>query len=173
MKPDPNPESGFTLFELLIVVVIIAVLAAIAAPGWGALANRQKANRARTQILQALRQTQSEARRLRSDRSIVFDTDNNTLDYPGDGAAGAVLLTQGDVGADIFVFTAENQAGDPVPEIWFSANGGLDLDRGIAADDLPLYLTVTPRNSTAARCVIVRSLIGGIDFGRSAADCGG
>jgi len=173
VKPDPNPESGFTLFELLIVVVIIAVLAAIAAPGWGALANRQKANRARTQILQALRQTQSEARRLRSDRSIVFDTANNTLDYPGDGAAGPVSLTQGDVDADVFDFTVQNQAGEVVPEIWFSANGGLDIDRGIAAEDLPLYITVTPQNSAADRCVIVRSLIGGIDFGRGAAECEG
>ncbi len=165
-------DSGFTLFELLIVVTIVSVLAAIAAPGWGTFANRQKAKRASDQILQGVRQTQSEARRLRSNRAIEFDPTDNTINYPGDGSADGVPLAEGDFDANSLVFTAQNGAGEEITEIWFSANGGLDLDRGIDISDLPIYLTVTPQNSNTYRCVIIRSLIGGLNSGKSAEDCG-
>ena len=175
-KSSRYPDGGFTLFELLIVVVIISIIAAIAAPGWGALANRQKAKRATDQLRQAIRQTQAEARRTRRNRALQFDTELNLLDYPGDGAAGSVSLTEGDVDAESFEFVVVNEDGNAIPaidrdenglsEIWFSANGGLDVDRNNSVD-LPIYLSVTPQESGATRCIIIRSLIGGIEFERN------
>ncbi|MGF1515411.1 MAG: Tfp pilus assembly protein FimT/FimU [Elainellaceae cyanobacterium] len=171
-------ESGFTLFEILVVVIIIAVLTAIAAPGWATLANRQKAKLATDQIRQALRQTQSEARRLRSDRAITFDEAAVTIDYPGDGDPGAVPLDTGSLGttrpaSNVFDFTVQNQAGNSLDnnQLIFSANGGLDVNQGAASTDLPIYLTVTPDGSGTYRCVIIRSLLGSLDTGRSAQDC--
>jgi prepilin-type N-terminal cleavage/methylation domain-containing protein len=65
--------AGFTLIELLVIIVIIGVMFAIAAPGWDALLSRQRVSTAREQVLQVIRQAQSEARSTRSYRAVVFD----------------------------------------------------------------------------------------------------
>ncbi|MEO0406214.1 MAG: prepilin-type N-terminal cleavage/methylation domain-containing protein [Cyanobacteria bacterium P01_A01_bin.135] len=174
-KLSRRSNAGFTLFELLIVVLIISIIAVISAPSWGAIANRQKAKRAVDQLRQAVRQTQSETRRLRSDRPLEFDTGANTLSYPGSGSSEPVSLAEGDLDADVFTFTVvdgdgapitQDTDGDGLSEIWFSANGGLDINR--SNEELPIYLSVTPNNSNATRCIVIRSLIGGIDLERNA-----
>ncbi len=65
-------ETGFTLIEILVILVIIGVLFAIAAPGWDAIIMRQRISTAREQVLQIIRQAQSEARTSKSARAAVF-----------------------------------------------------------------------------------------------------
>lgn len=65
--------SGFTLIEVLVVVIMAAALAAIAAPGWFAYMNRQRVNTARTEVLQALRDAQAKAISGRLPHSVKFD----------------------------------------------------------------------------------------------------
>jgi prepilin-type N-terminal cleavage/methylation domain-containing protein len=55
--------SGFSLMELLVVIIMISVLAAIAAPSWLALMNRQRVGAAKDQALQAMREAQAQAKR--------------------------------------------------------------------------------------------------------------
>jgi prepilin-type N-terminal cleavage/methylation domain-containing protein len=68
-----KPDAGFTLLEMLVVIIIAAVLFAIAAPGWVAFMNRQRLTTANGQVLQALRTAQAEAKRTRSYREARFD----------------------------------------------------------------------------------------------------
>lgn len=65
--------AGFTLIEVLVIIIIIGVLFAIAAPGWEAFLSRQRITSGREQVLQVLRQAQSEARTSRTARVVVFD----------------------------------------------------------------------------------------------------
>jgi prepilin-type N-terminal cleavage/methylation domain-containing protein len=54
-------QAGFTLLEILVIVVIVGILAAIAAPSWlQFLANRQ-VEAARDEIHQGIRQAQTQA----------------------------------------------------------------------------------------------------------------
>jgi prepilin-type N-terminal cleavage/methylation domain-containing protein len=64
---------GFTLLEVLVVVILIGIIFAIAAPGWDAFLSRQRVTAAREQVLQAIRQTQSVARTTRTPQVLVFD----------------------------------------------------------------------------------------------------
>jgi len=100
MKKHIRPKhsiAGFTLLEVLVVIIIIGILFAIAAPGWDALISRQRVGAAREQVLQVIRQAQSDARATRSARVVVFDptpTDVprvTTLPYPYATTNGTTL----------------------------------------------------------------------------------
>ena len=56
-----NNHSGFTLLEILVVVMIVGVLCAIAAPLWLAFIDIVRLNIAKDQEYRAIRQAQSEA----------------------------------------------------------------------------------------------------------------
>ncbi|MDC0835925.1 hypothetical protein AY599_10500 [Leptolyngbya valderiana BDU 20041] len=56
-----DPRAGFTIVELLVVIVMAGILAAIAAPGWLAFVNRQRINSTTDAALQIMRTAQSRA----------------------------------------------------------------------------------------------------------------
>ena len=72
-KNDHN--AGFSLIELLVVILMVGVLAAIAAPSWQTFTTRQRIKSVNTQILQAIKTTQAEAKRNQSDYVLGFDPD--------------------------------------------------------------------------------------------------
>ena len=72
-KNDNN--AGFSLIELLVVILMAGVLAAIAAPSWQTFTTRQRIKSVNTQILQAIKTTQAEAKRNKSDYVLGFDPD--------------------------------------------------------------------------------------------------
>lgn len=83
MKRQPffkSSTSGFTMLEVLVVIILIGVLFAIAAPNWVAFLNNQRTNAARNQITQMLRDAQAQAKRTKVHRAVVVhNTNNNEL----------------------------------------------------------------------------------------------
>ncbi len=73
-KPrSSNSSSGFTLIEVLVVIIIIGILSAIAAPGWLAFINNRRISTMRGQVADSLRKAQTEAKTTRTMRAVLFD----------------------------------------------------------------------------------------------------
>ncbi len=184
--------AGFTLLEVLVVVLIIAVLAAIAAPGWNALMNRQRVNVVNEQAVQLIRQAQNDARRTHTPRLIVFDP-NATVpraaivplqrDFNGNVLNPIVDLTT----INAWTTLGNNEVKDGALEfsttpadgqLVFNGNGFVDrLTTNAIGNDPSISRTpesatsrvfvfkVRQRNTTAQtnRCVIVRTILGATD----------
>lgn len=65
---------GFTMIEILVVIVIVGVLIAIAAPAWLGFIGRQNVNAARGQIFRALNESKSKAKRDQLGYQVSFRT---------------------------------------------------------------------------------------------------
>jgi len=81
-KPSPNfnktpsrkSDKGFTIIELLIIVLMLGIFASIAGPSWLAFINRQRVRTVNDRVLQSLRTAQSEAKRSKRDVRVTFYT---------------------------------------------------------------------------------------------------
>ena len=72
-------SQGFTLIEMLVIVLIIGILSAIAAPSFLSLFNRNKVDDGLNQVRGALQECQREAIRKNKAYMVAVDTTNNKL----------------------------------------------------------------------------------------------
>jgi len=82
MKPYSKQSIvGFTLVEMIVVIVIVGILAAIAAPTWQGMLARQRVNSAQGQALNALREAQTNAKREKRMWQACFQDDGTRVSY--------------------------------------------------------------------------------------------
>lgn len=72
-KNPAQSDQGFSLIELLVVVLMIGILSAIAAPGWQAFTTGQRIKSVNNQVSQAIKTAQAEAKRNKSEYVLEFD----------------------------------------------------------------------------------------------------
>jgi len=170
-KPSPNfnktafrkGDGGFTILELIVIVLMLGILSSIAAPSWLAFINRQRVRTVNDRVLQSLRLAQSEAKRTKRDITVTFDT---TFDPPkitfvpplATGGSELKLDAGGEIKRGTIMLSFSKAGGaTPLPySIVFDYQGNL------TTGTTPFYVTVAPSSGGTKQCVIVETLLGGM-----------
>jgi prepilin-type N-terminal cleavage/methylation domain-containing protein len=176
--------AGFTLLEVLVVIIIIGILFAIAAPSWDILMNRQRVNAVREQATQLIRQAQSDARRTHTSRVVVFDPNQNgipraavvpqtlntatgrTSDFianPTTTITNWQTLGNGDIKAGVLTFSTVSARSND--QLVFDSNGTVDpLSQpvGVGSTIFSVNVRKNGTDPSTQRCVIVTTLLGAV-----------
>ena len=82
-KPTIIDQSvaGFTLLEMLAVIIMVGILSAIAVPSYLGLVNRQRLNVAQNQVLEIMRTAQTNAKRERTSWAACFHDDGTKVEW--------------------------------------------------------------------------------------------
>jgi prepilin-type N-terminal cleavage/methylation domain-containing protein len=108
-------ESGFTLLEVIVVVLMVAILSAIAAPGWLAFVNRQRVSKMNDAVFSAIQEAKQEARLTSRSYNVSFRVNSNIPEV-------AVYQAEDETGSDITLNTTSNA--------WQPLSQGLDIKEG-------------------------------------------
>ncbi|MGB3308969.1 MAG: prepilin-type N-terminal cleavage/methylation domain-containing protein [Nodosilinea sp.] len=169
-----SETAGFTLIEVLVVVIIAGILAAIAAPGWLAFLNRQRVSAVKSDLIQTLKNAQQDAIQKRQSIPVAIDDAatvptvvvNGLAQTLGSDAsrAGNLRLTSyvaGGVPDPIFDTIVFDYRG--MPSIGTSPADGTMIDPADASsEDLPFVISVAADGSDVQQCVIVATLLGSL-----------
>lgn len=161
-------NAGFSLIELLVVILMAGVLAAIAAPTWQTFTTRQRIKSVNTQILQAIKTTQAEAKRNQSDYVLGFDLTKDPPKYSiyKDGTLDPdkqwqSLSLDGAIKENMLTIypQADGTARDTIP---FKSDGTVDIDlKDTGKNTDGFSVVVYPKDSPNSRnCIIVQTILG-------------
>lgn len=142
-----NKDRGFTLIEMITVIIIVGVIAAIATPNFLGLLNRNRANSAVSEIEGAIREAQRLAIRNGRSCTINITSATRTVSSPNSGSDRCLLSNR--------VFD-DNVTIDADETIIFSGKGNTTSAATIV---------VSTNNDTVQRCVFVSSGLGLIRTG--------
>lgn len=189
-------QGGFTLIEVLIVVVIIGILGSIAAPGWLGFVNQQRVNKANEVVLRGLQSAQSEARKTKLNYSFALKMETGRVPefatFP-DPTGTTEPSNWKSIGADIGLspgqvwvgtnLAGQNESGGAVNVVGATPTGRITFDHtGVLqssnrSPDVDLRLvTAQPGGGTdpapgTLRCVKITTLLGSIETYRTDAIC--
>lgn len=199
-KPRSRSTSqGFTLLEVLVVVIMIGILSAIAAPSWLAFVNRQRVASVNEDILGSLQEAQRQAKLTKRSYNVSFRVVNRQPQvavYPARTATSALTTSWKNLGSgrdikpgQITIYTnlaAANDAGTTAvfptdtatnQTITFDYMGALPRETDLGTQGLIVAAAVPDgQNYTTAlngtkRCVIVRTLLGSMRSSNNPTEC--
>lgn len=177
-SPKTDQSAGFTLIEVLVVVVIAAVLAAIAAPSWQGFLNRQRVSAVKSDLLQTLKNAQQDAIQRRLSVPVVINSDsaatlptitvNNNVQ-----TLGSDTNNPSNVRIRSYSVSATGTQDATFDTIVFDHRGMPTIKKSTTSaaatsDALPFVISINAENAGAKQCVIVASLLGSLKTARNA-----
>jgi prepilin-type N-terminal cleavage/methylation domain-containing protein len=161
---------GFTLIEVLVVLIIAGILSAIAAPGWLAFMNNQRISTSQSRVFSTLRDAQSSAKKSNSTTVFTIATDPVRGTYASTNRSQAQYLEGGVQILSVTKATAPTTVSLPLT-ITFNSQGLPTLVNGDPFTDFPLRVTLNVTNSpNRKRCTTITTLLGAMKSG-SDTDC--
>lgn len=185
-------EAGFSLIEVVVVVLMVAILSAIAAPGWLGFVNRQRIYSLNDEVYRTIQNTQSEAKHKKLAHVVEFDgasdpprfrvypitvtakTEQDKLWQPL-SVSGSIKEKQVKLISNMEIQTSSDpdvktdQPDDfknQYSKNWilvFNQYGEVVNKNGkTPVNDVPFTVTVSLPDGTSKRCVMVETLLGGM-----------
>ena len=149
-----SARAGFTIIELMIVMVMVGVMAALAAPNMRDLIVRIRVKTAASDLHSSLIAARSEAIKRNAGMQIVpVDSANWALGWSVRVQASGIVLSQQDAYPNI-TFTTANAAYTPasIAAVTFSGTG---RETGSAGAGVAFVITSTSIPAIPARCVVL------------------
>lgn len=162
MNSNNHSAAGYTVPELLTVMVMAGVLVAIAAPSWHSFQLNRKLNSAQDSVLQAMRQAQTQAKLSHFTWQASFREAGNAVQFAihpaASPSASVAWQTVPNVRVDPGTTTLSRQ--NAIYRLQFNHQGQINGQLG--------RLTLTTEDSSKLkRCVFASTLLGAL---RKAAD---
>lgn len=185
-------EAGFSLIEVVVVVLMVAILSAIAAPGWLGFINRQRIYSLNDEVYRTIQNTQSEAKHKKLAHVVEFDgasdpprfrvypitvtakTEQDQFWQPL-SVSGSIKEKQVKLVSNMEIQTSSDpdvktdQPDDfknQYSKNWilvFNQYGEVVNKNGkTPVNDVPFTVTVSLPDGTSKRCVMVETLLGGM-----------
>ena len=187
IKSRVNSNSGFTLIEVITVVLMIGVLAVILGPNWLSFVNRQRVGKANDAVLAAIQEAQRQAKQKKLNYSVSFkviDSIPKIVIHPDSEAASSIADSRWQpLGKDVDVqsgqirlstnlsSTSKNTAVTSIsavsstPQtITFDYMGTLPgqyfRELPLGSSEIAGLRIVVANNNNLKRCVILKTLLG-------------
>jgi prepilin-type N-terminal cleavage/methylation domain-containing protein len=163
---------GFTLIEVLVVMIMVGILSAIAAPSWLSFMNNQRISTSQSRVFSTLRDAQSSARKSNSTTTFTIGNDPAKGGYASTNRSQAQYLENGVQILSVTKATAPTAIPVTSPlTITFNSQGLPTLVNGDPFTDFPLRITLNVTNSpNRKRCTTVTTILGSMNTG-SDTDC--
>ncbi|MEM1250860.1 MAG: prepilin-type cleavage/methylation domain-containing protein [Cyanobacteria bacterium P01_H01_bin.21] len=150
-----SPTAGFTILELLVIIIMVGILAAIAGPGWVTYMNRQRVSRARSDLAQIIQAAQSEAQQRNATRVVRFPAAPGVEGGPSVQVNSTTGITTG------ATFSVGGEQNGSIRLISNRQEFEFNYKGEANQDEVPYIVSVTSEFTNIPRCIIVPTLLGG------------